>query len=72
MQAEIEPKLVVIYHTMKNNNYQTPRVLQSISLLGECDLLQASLVDTATVKSVGQEVDEHDFTSSDLNHQWEE
>ena len=56
MQAEIEPKLVVIYHTMKNNNYQTPRVLQSISLLGECDLLQASLVDTATVKSVGQEV----------------
>jgi hypothetical protein len=57
---------------MKNNNYQTPRVLQSISLLGECDLLQASLVDTATVKSVGQEVEEHDFTSSDLNHQWEE
>lgn len=53
-------------------SYTTPRVLLSVSLLGECDLLQASLVDTATVRSVGQEVEEHDFTSSDLNHQWEE
>ena len=57
---------------MKRTNYQAPRVLRDIALLGECDILQASLVDTATVKSVGQEVEEYDFTSSELNHQWEE
>ena len=57
---------------MKIINYQSPEVLQSVCLLGGCDILQASLVDTATVRSVGQEVEEYDFTSDELNHQWEE
>ena len=57
---------------MKKCNYQAPRVLQEVSVLVEKAFLAASLVDTAVVTSVGQEVEEYDFTSSDFNHQWEE
>lgn len=59
--------------SMKNSsNYQSPRVLQEVSVRVEKSFLAASLVDTAVVTSVGQEVKEYDFTSDDFNHQWEE
>ena len=57
---------------MKTNNYQTPRVMQEVSVRMEKAFLAASLVDTAVVTSVGQEVEEFDFTSDEFNHQWEE
>ena len=57
---------------MKTNKYQTPRVLQEVSVLVEESFLAASLVDTAVVTSVGQEVEEYDFTTDEFNHQWEE
>ena len=57
---------------MKKNNYQTPRVLQEATVLVERSFLAASLVDTAVVTSVGQEVEEFDFTTDEFNHQWEE
>lgn len=57
---------------MNRNYYQTPDVLREVKVQGDCDILQSSLVDTATVRSVGQEVEEHDFTSGEFNHQWEE
>ena len=58
---------------MKNSsNYQSPRVLQEVSIRVEKAFLKASLVDTAVVTSVGQEVEEHDFTTDEFNHQWEE
>ncbi len=57
---------------MKSINYQSPEILRDITLQTGGDILQSSLVDTATVRSVGQEVEEHDFTSGEFNHQWEE
>lgn len=57
---------------MKSINYQSPEILRDITLQTGSDILQSSLVDTATVRSVGQEVEEHDFTSGEFNHQWEE
>ena len=38
---------------MKRNNYQTPKVLQEVSVRVEREFLKASLVDTAVVASVG-------------------
>lgn len=57
---------------MEKRNYQAPRVLQEVSVRVEKAFLAASLVDTAVVTSVGQEVQEYDFASDDFNHQWEE
>ena len=56
----------------KRSNYQSPRVLQEASLQLERSFLKASLVDTATVTAVGQEVEEHDFASDEFIHQWED
>ena len=56
----------------KSPNYQSPRVLQSVSIRTENAFLKASLVDTATVTAVGQEVEEHDFSSDEFIHQWED
>ena len=57
---------------MKQNVYLAPRVLQEVTVRVERAFLAASLVDTAVVTSVGQEVEEFDFTSDEFNHQWEE
>ena len=57
---------------MEKRNYQAPRVLQEVSVRVERAFLAASLVDTAVVTSVGQEVEEFDFTTDEFNHQWEE
>ena len=59
-------------YKMNKNNYLAPRVLQEVSVRVERAFLAASLVDTAVVTSVGQEVEEFDFTSDEFNHQWEE
>ena len=70
-----EPKTINEPYTlsMKNSsNYQSPRVLQEVSVRVEKSFLAASLVDTAVVTSVGQEVEEFDFTTDEFNHQWEE
>ena len=54
-----------------SSKYQASRVLQEVSIRVEIAFLKASLVDTAVVTSVGQEVEEHDFTTDEFNHQWE-
>ena len=56
----------------KSPNYPSPRALQEVSIHLEKAFLKASLVDTATVTSVGQEVEEHDFASEEFIHQWED
>ena len=56
----------------KRSNYQSPRVLQAVSIRIEKAFLKASLVDTATVTAVGQEVEEHDFASDEFIHLWED
>ncbi len=51
-----------------NLDYQSPKVLQSVFVRLEQSFLAASLVDTATVVSVGQEVEEYDLSSEEFNH----
>ena len=55
----------------KNLDYQSPKVLQSVFVRLEQSFLAASLVDTATVVSVGQEGEEYDLSSEEFNHLWE-
>ena len=56
----------------KRHFYLPPHVFQEVYVRVEKSFLVASLVDTAVVTSVGQEVEEYDFTSDEFNHQWEE
>lgn len=56
---------------MKRNSYQSPVVLQEVSIRLERGFLAASLVDQAEVVAVGQEVQEYDLSSDEFNHQWE-
>lgn len=51
----------------KNRIYQTPRVLQEVCVLVEREFLKASVVDDLTVVSVGQEVEDYDFSIDDDN-----
>ena len=59
---------------MKRNNYQSPMVLQEVSVRVERGFLAASLVDTAEVAAIGPGVKEYDFsdTSTEFNHVWGE
>ena len=52
-----------------NNNYQSPAILQTVTVLLERDLLDGSLV--LEVESVGQQVEEVDFSSGEFNFEWE-
>jgi len=58
---------------MKRKNYAPPEVLREGSLYLEAPILENSLVDKAAIVSVGQEVEEYDFSpeNSDFNHEWE-
>ena len=59
-------------HKMKQKKqFVMPAVLQELSLLPDMPILAGSLVDNATIVSTGQEVEEHDFSGSDFNHDWE-
>lgn len=51
--------------------YESPAVVRQAFLSREAVMLQASVVDNVTIESLGQEVEVHDFTSNDFNHQWE-
>lgn len=61
-------------YMMKSKQYQAPRVLQQVGVRLERSFLKASLVDTALVYSVGQEVEEYNFsdTNTEFNHTWGE
>ena len=49
--------------------YTPPRVLQVAEILLERDFLDGSI--TMTVESVGQQVEEVDFSTGDFNFEWE-
>ena len=53
-----------------DKGYQPPRVVQVASVCVERSFLDASL-SPMTVESVGQEVEEKDFSSGDFNFEWE-
>ena len=52
-----------------NRTYHSPIVLQTVTVLLERDFLDGSLV--LEVESVGQQVEEKDFSSGDFNFEWE-
>ena len=52
------------------HRYESPAVLQVPEICLEERLLDASL-SPMTVESVGQEVEEKDFSSGDFNFEWE-
>ena len=55
----------------QKKHFIRPVLLQEVVLLAESPILEASLADNTTVVSMGQEVETHDFTGDDFNHQWE-
>ena len=54
-----------------SNHYVAPAILQEGRLELEMPILENSLVDKAVIVSVGQDVEEHDFSGDDFNHEWE-
>ena len=48
-----------------------PVVLAELSLQGDKPILEGSVVDTTTIVSTGQAVENHDFSGTEFNHQWE-
>ena len=53
------------------NHYVAPAILQEGRLELEMPILENSLVDKAVITSVGQEVEEHNFSLDTFNHEWE-
>ena len=53
------------------NHYVAPAILQEGRLELEMPILENSLVDKAVITSVGQEVEEHEFSLDTFNHEWE-
>ena len=57
---------------MKRIDYTAPCVLRQVSICAETGLMAGSIVDKASVTSVGQEVDTYDFSTESFNHEWED
>jgi len=51
--------------------YATPIILREVNLHTEGTLLAGSVVDNSNVTSVGQKIDEYDFSQTTFNHDWE-
>lgn len=52
-------------------DYTPPRVLQEVKILLERDFLDGSITPVMTVESVGQKVEEVDFSTGEFNFEWE-
>ena len=56
----------------QKKKYQSPRVLKTVPVSLENELLAGSEVSaTTTVTTKGQEVESYDFSQPEFNHQWE-
>ena len=59
---------------MKTNQiYHSPVVLRQVDICPQNSLLAASIVDKTTIKSVGQDVQNYDFSdpSNGFNTEWQ-
>ena len=54
----------------RKHKFETPTVLQAVDLSLEGGLLAQSVVENLTIKTTGQEVEEHDFSDATFNHEW--
>ena len=61
-----------VHGFMKKITYEAPAILREVDLQVEGEILTGSVVDTTTVVSTGQEVEEYDFSQSDFNHDWKD
>ena len=52
--------------------YKAPVILREVNLQVEGEILAGSVVDTTTVVSTGQEVEEYDFSQPEFNHDWKD
>ncbi len=57
---------------MKKLPYVPPLILREMEFCVEKGLLAGSVVDKTTVTSVGQEVNDIDWSTGGFNHTWEE
>jgi hypothetical protein len=51
--------------------YRAPELLQTVGVSVERRFLDASIAPALTVESVGQEVEEKDFSTGNFNFEWE-
>ena len=51
--------------------FERPAILRELALTGDAPILQGSVADNTVIVSAGQEVQEHNFSGNDFNHQWE-
>lgn len=54
------------------HNYASPVILRVVGFAPRASLLAGSIVDKANVTSVGQQVDNYDFSDGSFNHTWED
>ena len=52
--------------------YKAPAILREVCLQLEEELLVGSVIDKTDITSVGQTVDEYDFSKEGFNHTWED
>ena len=52
-------------------HYQTPVILREVPYQVEGALLAQSIVNQASVTSMGQEVNDFDFSTDGFNHTWD-
>ena len=60
-------------HMIKKNRYELPCVLSRVNLELESQILAASVANSMTVETVGQEVETYgsfDGTDNGFNHEW--
>ena len=58
----------------RTKNYAPPMILSTSRVYTDTAILAGSLVDqttVTTVKTMQQPVENHDFSGSDFNHNWE-
>ena len=51
--------------------YKTPQIKKIVTLDSGREFLSGSVVEKTSVKSMGQEVVDFDFSGDDFNHEWE-
>ena len=55
----------------KKKQFIRPEILLEMNLQGDKPILEGSVADDVTIVSTGQAVENHDFSGTEFNHQWE-
>ena len=55
---------------MTKQTFESPRVIRSVQMNLEQSILTASVADTTTIETTGQEVVEYGADPATFNHEW--